>query len=239
MGPATLCYASRSLVHALAAAAIFTAAAPAQQPISIRAPGGDSIAADEYGAGPRAIVLAHGGRFDKGSWKEQATALAKAGFRVVAIDFRAAVQTRAGIETPCLYDPECLAIDVLAAVRYLRKTGAASVAVVGGSLGGGAAAQASVVADSGEIDRIVMLAAMSIDHPERMTGRKLFITTRDDLGPGDVPRLRAIREQYEKAPGPKELIILEGSAHAQFIFATPEGRRLTAEILRFLSDSVK
>lgn len=221
----------------MAASAISTSAAPAQQSISIRAPDGDSIAADEYGAGPRAVVLAHGGRFDKGSWKDQASALAKAGFRVVAIDFRAAVQTRAGIETPCLYDPECLAIDVLAAVRYLRQGGATSVAVVGGSLGGGAAAQASVVADSGEIVRVVLLAAMSIEHPERMKGRKLFITTRDDLGPGDVPRLRAISDQFQKAPGPKELIILDGSAHAQFIFATPAGSRLLAEILRFLSDS--
>ena len=41
--------------------------------------------------------------------------------------------------------------------------------------------------------------------------------------------------QYEKATGPKELVILDGSAHAQFIFATDQGERLMREILRFLS----
>jgi hypothetical protein len=31
------------------------------------------------------------------------------------------------------------------------------------------------------------------------------------------------------------LVILDGSAHAQFIFATDQGERLMREILRFLS----
>jgi hypothetical protein len=44
-----------------------------------------------------------------------------------------------------------------------------------------------------------------------------------------------IREQYEKAPEPKELIILDGSAHAQFLFQTDQGDRVMREILRFLS----
>jgi len=39
----------------------------------------------------------------------------------------------------------------------------------------------------------------------------------------------------EKAAGPKELVVLEGSAHAQFIFDTDQGDRLMREILRFLS----
>lgn len=50
-----------------------------------------------------------------------------------------------------------------------------------------------------------------------------------------VPRLPDIRDQYERAPGPKELVLLEGSAHAQHLFATDQGERLMAEILRFLS----
>jgi acetyl esterase/lipase len=207
----------------------------AQDTVSVPASDGGLVAADIYGQGPHGVVLAHGGRFDKRSWRDQARALAGAGFRVIAIDFRAAVQARAGKETPCLYDAACLSTDVLAAVRYLRRKGAQSVAVVGGSLGGGAAAQASVDAAPGEIDRLVLLAHMPIDHPERMQGRKLFITSRDDLGSGDRPRLPGIREQYERAPEPKELIVLDGSAHAQFIFATEHGERLMAEILRFLT----
>ena len=211
-------------------------AAGAQQLISIPAADGGTVQADLYGAGERGVVLAHGGRFDKSSWAPQARTLAASGYRVVAIDFRAAVRARAGQESECLYDEKCLALDVLSAVRHLRgRLGARTVSVVGASLGGGAAAQAAVEARAGEIDRIVLLAHMPIATPEKIGGRKLFIVARDDLGSGDRPRLPEIREQYDKSPGPKELVVLEGSAHAQFIFDTPEGGRLMREIQRFLS----
>ena len=221
-----------------ATAVLVLAAGPTatQREVSFPTPDGGIVNADVYGAGARGVVLAHGGRFDKASWEKQGRALAEAGFRALAIDFRAAVQSRAGQESPCLYDEVCLAVDVLATVRYLRHSGAKTVSIVGASLGGGGAAQAAVEAGPGEIDRIVLLAHMPIATPERMKGRKLFITSRGDLGSGDVPRLPGIRDQYEKAPGPKELVILEGSAHAQFLFATDQAERLMREILRFLSE---
>jgi hypothetical protein len=68
-----------------------------------------------------------------------------------------------------------------------------------------------------------------------MKGRKLFIVARDDAN-DDGPRLPNIRADYEKATGPKELIILDGSAHAQFLFDTDQGEHLMREILRFLSE---
>ena len=58
---------------------------------------------------------------------------------------------------------------------------------------------------------------------------------RDDVS-GEGPRLPGIRASYEKAPQPKELIILDGSAHAQFLFETDQGERVMREILRFLSE---
>jgi dienelactone hydrolase len=209
--------------------------APAQSPAHVSFPTADGgiVHADVYGAGDRGVVLAHGGRFDKASWRKQAQALASAGFRSVAIDFRGRGLSRGG---PKSNPPdEGLHYDVLAAVRYLRETGARTVSVVGGSMGGGAAAQATVVSAPGEIDRIVLLAHSAIDQPERMKGRKLFITTRDDPSASGAPRLVKIREQYQKAPEPKELVILEGSAHAQFVFETDQGERLMREILRFLT----
>ena len=88
----------------------------------------------------------------------------------------------------------------------------------------------------GEIDRLVLLAASAIEEPERMKGRKLFITSREDFrGEGEL-RLPEIRDQFERAPGPKELVILDGWAHAQFIFDTDQGERLMDEILRFLAE---
>lgn len=215
-------------------AALLSAALAAQTAVSIPAADGGPIAADVYGSGDRTVVLVHGGRFDRASWKPQAKELEAAGFRVVAIDLRAAVENRAGKETPCLYDAPCLAKDVLAAIRYLRETGAKKISLVGGSLGGGAAAQAAVEAPAGEIDRLVLLSPMAIDRPEKIQGRKLFVAARKDASGSGALRLPGLQAQYDKAPEPKVLLLLEGSAHAQFLFETEQGPRLMREILRFL-----
>lgn len=192
------------------------------------------IYANLYGKGERGVVLAHGGRFNKESWDKQARELVRAGFRVLAIDFRGRGKSRGGAQA----SNDAVRFDVLAAVRYLRKSGAKSVSVVGASFGGGAAAEASVEAETGEIDRLILLAHSPIDKPEQMKGRKLFILAREDFsGDNKIPRLPQIRDQYERAPAPKELVILDGSAHAQFIFETEQGGRLMQEILRFLSAS--
>lgn len=209
-----------------------SASAAAQELVSFPTQDGGLLYADLYGEGDRGVVLAHGGRFDKGSWEKQARILAQTGFRVLALDFRGYGQSRGPGDSEPISAP--LHLDVLAAVRYLRSTGAKTVSVVGASMGGSAAADASIQA-SGEIDRLVILAASASGPPEKLTGRKLFIVARDDTRGDGVVRLDKIREQYEKTPEPKELLVLEGSAHAQFLFETDQGERLTQEILRFLS----
>jgi alpha/beta superfamily hydrolase len=221
-------------VVAVIAALLFAGVTAAQERVSFPTRDGGLVYADIYGQGDHGVLLAHGGRFNKESWAKQAWVLADAGFRVLAIDFRGYGQSRGPGQQDPLGAP--LHLDVLAAVRYMRKTGARTVSIVGGSMGGGAAADALVQAEPGEIDRLVLLAAWGSSPPEKMKGRKLFIVSRDDLGSGDVPRLPKIREQYEKAPEPKQLVILDGSAHAQFIFQTDQGERLMREILKFLSE---
>jgi dienelactone hydrolase len=124
--------------------------------------------------------------------------------------------------------------DVLAAVRYLRKTGAKTVSIIGASFGVEAAADASMDAEPGEIDRLVLLAAWTDRPPEKIKGRKLFIVARDDANEEGL-RLPRIRANYEKASGSKGLLILDGSAHAQFLFATDQRDRLLREILHFLT----
>lgn len=208
-----------------------TAPEPPEQ-VSFPTQDGGLIYANLYGKGDRGVVLAHGGRFTKESWEKQAQVLVKAGFRVLAIDFRGRGQSRGGpTANP---NDDGARFDVLAAVRYLRQNGAKTVSVVGASFGGSAAADAAVEAKPGEIDRLVLLAHSPIDKPEQIKGRKLFILCRDDANDAGL-RLPRIRAQYGKSPDPKELVILEGSAHAQFIFETDQGERLMAEILRFLS----
>jgi pimeloyl-ACP methyl ester carboxylesterase len=216
----------------VAAALFFTAVAPAQEHVSFPTEDGGEVYADLYGAGARGVVLAHGGRFNKESWEPQARTLATAGFRVLAIDFRGYGQSRGPGQADPLSAP--LQLDVMAAVRYLRKTGAGTVSVVGASMGGTAAADASIASQPGEIDRVVLLAAWTAGPAEQIKGRKLFIVARDDAN-GAGPRLPRIRDNYERAQGPKKLVILDGSAHAQYLFSTDQAERLLREILDFLS----
>ena len=216
---------------AIAVAALAGCAGPKH--VSFPTQDGGVVHADIYGIGDRGVVLAHGGRFTKESWATQAQALAKAGFRTLAIDFRGRGQSRGGSQATSVDD---VRFDVLAAVRYLHDNGVKTVSVVGASFGGWATAQAAVESTPGEIDRIVLLAASAIDEPERMKGRKLFITTRDDFSGNGVLRLPQIRDQYQRASDPKQLVILDGSAHAQHIFKTNQGQRLMDEILCFLSE---
>ncbi len=217
-------------LRAIAAAVALAGLTAAQERISFPTQDGCVIYADLYGKGDRGVVLAHGGRFYKDSWRTQAKALAGAGFRVLAIDFRGEGQSRALKGRP---PDEGRHFDILAAVHYLRKTHATSVSVVGASMGGDYAAEAAE-AEPGAIDRLVLLASGAYTPLIRMTGPKLFMVARDDAN-AEGPRLPAIRTQFERSPDPKELIILDGSAHAQFLFRTDQGDRVMRELLRFLS----
>ena len=177
-----------------------------------------------YGTGSHGVVLAHGAIFNKESWAKQSELLAKKGFQVLAIDFRGYGESRPGSQRSALH------LDVLAAMKYLKDNGAKRVSVVGGSMGGGAAARAAAEAKPGQIDRLILLAHSPISHPEKLTGKKLFIVSR-----GDGIRT-SVQQQYDKAPEPKELLILEGNAHAQHIFRTSQADALQDAIVRWLSE---
>ena len=217
---------------ALAVVCLLVGVGTAQKTVSFPTEDGGVVYADVYGEGDRAVVLAHGGRFNKESWEKQARSLTAAGFRVLALDFRGYGLSQGPGQSDPLSAP--LRLDVLAAVHYLRKTGAKSVSVVGGSMGGAAAGDASIASRPGEINRLVLLGASPNGPANKLKSSTLFIVARDDSNE-DGPRLPEIQKQYEKAPQPKELIILDGSAHAQFLFQTDQGERVMHEILRFLS----
>lgn len=209
--------------------------ASAQQTVSFATEDGGTVAADLYGSGGRGLVLAHGGRFTKESWEPQARRFAAAGFRVLAFDFRGFGKSHGPGDKDFGSAP--FQLDVLAAVRYLRAAGAKSVSVVGGSFGGAAAGDASIASRPGEIERIVMLGAAPNEPAEKLKCPTLWIVARNDTS-GDGPRLPGIRAQFEKAPEPKKLIVLDGSAHAQYLFTTDQSERVMREILLFLNGKV-
>ena len=198
--------------------------------VSFATDDGGTVYANNYGNASHAVVLGSNGCGAKESWEPQAQRLVAEGYRALAIDFRGNGRSQGGPQSRA----DDYHLDMLAAVRYLHTTSARRVSIMGASCAGDAAAQAAVDAKPGEIERIVLLAHGGIEHPELTTGRKLFVVARDDANDAGL-RLPKIRAQYEKTPEPKELLILDGSAHAQRIFETPQGERLMREILRFLS----
>jgi dienelactone hydrolase len=206
-----------------------------QKPVTFQLLDGKGrVQADLYGHGTRGVVLAHGGRFNKESWKKQAETLADSGFLVLSVRFRGDGFNPDGSPGAFGSTPDNAA-DVLAAASYLHRIGAKTVSAVGASMGGDAVGEADAASKPGNFDRIVLLGSTGGDSPEKLNGRKLFIVARDDRS-SDGLRLPEISKQYERAPQPKNLVVLEGSAHAQFLFDTDQGQRLMDEILRFLSE---
>src|SRR5262249_43587583 len=154
--------------------------------------------------------LAHGKVFDKGSWRAFAELLATRGLQVLALDFRGYGKSVAGRNADALFE------DVLGAVRRLRHEGAPRVSVVGGSMGATAGARPVVEAHPGEIDRLVLLSPPDAPSPEQLRGRLLFVASADE------PLAERVRQAYLRAPDPKRLVLIPGSAHAQHIFATDQ-----------------
>jgi dienelactone hydrolase len=222
--------------RAVVAGLMFAAGrALAAETVSFETEDGAKIYADLYQGGDRGVVLAHGGRYTRASWEPQAKELRARGFTVLAPDFRGyGKSVGPGKEDP-LSAP--LHLDLLAAVRYLRDRGVRSVAIVGGSLGGMAAGDALLHMKPGEIDRVVFLgsrATLSGGDVSKMPGRKLFIVARDDVQGTSTLRLTGIRRDYESVPEPRELIVVDGAAHAQALFDTVQGPDVFTAIEKFL-----
>lgn len=221
----------------IAAALLLASLAKAQQTITLPTGDGGLLTADLYGNGPKAVLLAHGGQFNKESWAPQAHVLAGAGYQVLAIDFRGYGASHGPSEKD--FDHAPFQLDILAAVRYLHAHGAKSVSILGASFGGSAAGDACIDSKPSDpdekIDRIILLGAAPNEPANKLKCPALFLLARNDTS-SYGPRLPGIQAQFDKAPQPKRLILLDGSAHAQFLFQTDQGPRVMREILHFLNE---
>jgi pimeloyl-ACP methyl ester carboxylesterase len=219
----------------LLAGGAFTHAVAAEE-VSFQTTDAAAIRADLYPGGESAVVLAHGGRYSRASWRPQAEELVRRGFTVLALDFRGFGESTGPGQDDPLAAP--LYLDLLAAVRYLRAQGAKRVAIVGGSLGGMAAGDAMLHMNSGEVDRVVFLGARATlagGDVSKMEGRKLFIVSRDDFQGSGTLRLPGIQADFERVPEPRSLVVVDGNAHAQAIFETPQGPEVFEAIEKFLA----
>lgn len=182
-----------------------------------------TIYADFQHNGAHAVLLAHGAIFNKSSWGDFEQALLAKNYTVLAIDFRAYGKSTRGDNPNALYQ------DVLAGVQFLQaQTGISKITVLGASMGGAAAAKANVMSKPQSIDQLILLSPASVYHPEKLNGDLLFIASKDEY------LSKSLQQAYKKAPQPKMLKLISGSAHAQHIFKTPQSVTLTTIILDFL-----
>lgn len=173
--------------------------------------------------GPHAVILAHGAIFDKESWGGFEQRLLQENYTVLAIDFRGYNKSTQGSKKPALHE------DILAAVQFLKSQKSISkITLLGASMGGSAAAKASVYSKPQSIDQLILLSPASVFNPKALKGNILFIASKKE------PMAKSIQSYFEKTQSPKKLILIKGNAHAQHIFKTPQAKKLTRIILNFL-----
>lgn len=183
------------------------------------------IHADFYPAGPKSVVLGHGAIFNKESWQALANQLAAKNISVIAIDFRGYGKSAGGDRPGDRFE------DILAARQFLKQQGYQDISVLGASMGGGIAGQAATRIEEGALSHLILLSPAPIAHPEAMRADKfLYIASANEGG------IASIKAQYQHAPEPKQLILINGNAHAQHIFKTAEKKALTDSIIDFLLD---
>ena len=187
-----------------------------------------TIYAELQKRGPHAVLLAHGAIFNKESWGEFEQALLQHNYTVLAIDFRGYGKSTQGNQSRALYK------DILAGVQFLKdEQGISKITLLGASMGGAAAAKASVNSKPGNIDQLILLSPASIYQPEKLKGQLLCIASEDEH------LVKALRFSFDNAPQPKTLKLIPGSVHAQHIFKTSQADVLTKIILDFLAENTR
>lgn len=159
-----------------------------------------------WGEGNYGVVMSHGSVYDAASWRPQAERIAENNMVALAVE-------------------DTSTENLAAAAQYLKEErGVSEVAFIGASAG------ASTVLDlarenGGLVDQMILLSG-----------------TGDTAGLGGYPKLFAasenegladtVRQMTQEAPGENnEALILPGDAHAQAIFDSSQGNKLTQAML--------
>lgn len=189
------------------------------QSVSFEAPHGATIDATLYGSGDCGVVLVPQINKDRGSWKQQAEMIAELGHHVLAID----------------EDPDNRSASVRGAIQYFRaERDVSTLVLIGASSGGEAVVVANAKSDAGTVDGTITLSAGGgADRAANLHGRLLFVVSKND----DDRFVRVARQLHENAPGPKELVEYNGSAHGQGIFETTHGDDLRNRVRTLLSNA--
>jgi pimeloyl-ACP methyl ester carboxylesterase len=191
-------------------------------PVTLDVGSGVKLAAEEWGTGPKAVLLVHDEGGDRTDWGGLGPKLATTGFRVVAVDLRG--HGRSAPPRPAT-DPEwaVLARDLDAAASWLSKRGVTDIHVI--AAGAGATLALHAAAANPAFDDLVLLSPSVSAHGLKLSGaiagygeRPLFVAAAQD----DPTAAKAADWLAGQAAGPKLLEVYpSGGSGARLLNTVP------------------
>ncbi|MDQ2716766.1 MAG: alpha/beta fold hydrolase [Chloroflexota bacterium] len=182
-----------------------------------------------YGHGTTAVICSHELHTTRVIWSASGIAqrLAARGYLVLAYDFRGNGDSQGQI------DMATLAVDVHAAMTFVRQQGATKIVLLGASMGGTATLKAAA---HEQIAAVITLSApqdfgvtVSETDLKAINAPKLFINSQGDDYAADTMHM------YALASPPKEIHLYPGSLHGVDIFDSEHGADLTQRLLTFIA----
>jgi alpha/beta superfamily hydrolase len=203
-------------------------AAPEPRIVTFAAEDGVVLNGTLYGRGRTAVVLSHMSDGSQAEWAGFARVLAERGYMAFPFDFRGRGDSGGS------FDPPAAPVDLRAAVAFARSEGAASVVLVGASMGAMASAKVAAVEKP---TAVVMIAGttswsgLEVSDAElgAIAPPKLVISSeRDEYISGTL-------HLYDASPEPREKYIYPGDLHGTELFRE-YGDDLTQRLLRFIEE---
>lgn len=196
--------------------------------IEFAASDGVTLSGRLFGTGDKWVVLAHMLPADQNSWEPFARELASRGYRALTFNFRGYSPSGGSRDIPKFE------LDVQAALKYARDSGAARVFLMGASAGGTAVLR---VAATEELPAVITLSA-----PQRVQGLDLtlaqligfktpalFLASQEDTSVASDAR-----NMYDAVKSEKEVAVLRGGAHGTNMLIGLYGQDAKDRIFSFL-----
>ncbi len=160
--------------------------------------------------GQRAVVWVPGRIFNKESWARLAKALQEKGVASIALSGKTENHVRN-------------------AIQQLVRRGYKDVILVGGSSGGAAVLNTmEQVSSIDPVSGVIMLSPVRGNPMDDQPVRKLFIVSEDEK------LFEKVRSIHGGSMEPKELMIIPGKAHAQFLLFGADAEAVTQRIFDFI-----
>ena len=200
--------------------------------VSFTTEDGIDINGNIFGTGNKWVILSHMLPTDQTSWFDFAQYLADSGYIIMTYDFRGYGKS-GGSKYISNIDK-----DLGAAIAFISQYDSEKIFLMGASMGGTASL---IVAAREYIDGVISLSSpdeidslSAIDEVEDIDAPKLFIASK-----GDEYAAESAESLFKGSPEPKEIEILDGSAHGTFIFEKePEnGEKVKQIVLNFLDNN--